>query len=261
MLASTQSSSLVSQEIYTSSNATTSASSSNSTTNGESCVNTNNNLSECLTASSSTPPSYFLLYYWTILYTYITNIFSKSTARLRRHSTGEHAYMAQTSVSDTNNNINSNTNNNNSPQQPLRRSPRFKSKKQLQQQITSSSVDSISPLKAANSSIRLRNNSKTSTQSFMMKTKTLILDLDETLIHSTSRGSRADAHMIEVMVDNHACLYYVYKRPHVDHFLKKVSEWYKVVIFTASMPEYADPVIDWLDPNKNLICNRFFRQV
>ncbi|RGB37908.1 NLI interacting factor-like phosphatase-domain-containing protein [Rhizophagus diaphanus] len=260
MLASTQSSSLVSQEIYTSSNATTSASSSNSTTNGESGVNTNNNLSECLTASSSTPPSYFLLYYWTILYTYITNIFSKSTARLRRHSTGEHAYMAQTSVSDTNNNINSNTNNNNSPQQPLRRSPRFKSKKQLQQQITSSSVDSISPLKAANSSIRLRNNSKTSTQSFMMKTKTLILDLDETLIHSTSRGSRADAHMIEVMVDNHACLYYVYKRPHVDHFLKKVSEWYKVVIFTASMPEYADPVIDWLDPNKNLICNRFFRQ-
>ncbi|CAG8528739.1 296_t:CDS:2 [Acaulospora colombiana] len=93
-----------------------------------------------------------------------------------------------------------------------------------------------------------------------MKTKTLILDLDETLIHSTSRGSRADAHMIEVMVDNHACLYYVYKRPHVDHFLKKVSEWYKVVIFTASMPEYADPVIDWLDPNKNLISRRFFRQ-
>ncbi|CAG8460300.1 1318_t:CDS:2 [Funneliformis mosseae] len=114
-----------------------------------------------------------------------------------------------------------------------------------------------------NSSNRLKNSTKpvhqsslTSTPSFssMMKTKTLILDLDETLIHSTSRGSRADAHMIEVMVDNHACLYYVYKRPHVDHFLKKV------VIFTASMPEYADPVIDWLDPNKNLIGNRYFRQ-
>ncbi|RIA95828.1 NLI interacting factor-like phosphatase-domain-containing protein [Glomus cerebriforme] len=272
MLASTQSSSLVSQEIYTTtSNTTPSASSSNSTINGESSVNSSNNLSECLTASSSTtPPSYFLLYYWTILYTYITNIFSKSTAKLRRHSTGEHAYMTQSSVlADINNNINNNTNNNNSPQQPLRRSPRFKSKKQLQQQISSSSIDSITPLKVTNSSIRLRSNAKqvyqssmTSTPSFssMMKTKTLILDLDETLIHSTSRGSRADAHMIEVMVDNHACLYYVYKRPHVDHFLKKVSEWYKVVIFTASMPEYADPVIDWLDPNKNLICNRFFRQ-
>jgi hypothetical protein len=239
MLASTQSSSLVSQEIYTS-NTTTSASSSNSTTNGENSVNSSNNLSECLTASSSTtPPSYFLLYYWTILYTYITNIFSKSTARLRRHSTGEHAYMSQVSVSpDTNNNIN-NTNNNNSSQQPLRRSPRFKSKKQSQQQVPSSSIDIISPLKATNSSIRLRSNARqvyqssmTSTPSFssMMKTKTLILDLDETLIHSTSRGSRADAHMIEVMVDNHACLYYVYKRPHVDHFLKKV---FKYLIFNS----------------------------
>nr|CAG8526900.1 432_t:CDS:2 [Entrophospora candida] len=94
-----------------------------------------------------------------------------------------------------------------------------------------------------------------------MRSKTLILDLDETLIHSTSRGSRSDTHMIEVMVDNHACLYYVYKRPYVDYFLKKVSEWYKVVIFTASMPEYADPVIDWLDPNKDLISDRYFRQV
>nr|CAG8523330.1 5204_t:CDS:2 [Entrophospora candida] len=93
-----------------------------------------------------------------------------------------------------------------------------------------------------------------------MRSKTLILDLDETLIHSTSRGSRSDTHMIEVMVDNHACLYYVYKRPYVDYFLKKVSEWYKVVIFTASMPEYADPVIDWLDPNKDLISDRYFRQ-
>jgi len=27
------------------------------------------------------------------------------------------------------------------------------------------------------------------------------------------------------------------------------------------MPEYADPVIDWLDPDKNLITKRFFRQV
>ncbi|CAI2162813.1 7299_t:CDS:10 [Funneliformis geosporum] len=270
LMTTTKPSSLVSQEIYTST--TTSTSSSNSPTNGESSVNSNNNLTEFLTTTTSTtPPSYSLLYCWTILCTYIASIFNKSTARLRRISTSEHAYIAQASVSpDTNNNINNNTSNNNSQQQPLRRSPRFKSKKQLQQQIaSSSSIDNISSLKAANSSIRLKNSTKpihqsslTSTPSFssMMKSKTLILDLDETLIHSTSRGSRSDAHMIEVMVDNHACLYYVYKRPHVDHFLKKVSEWYKVVIFTASMPEYADPVIDWLDPNKSLIGNRYFRQ-
>ncbi|KAF9403276.1 Nuclear envelope morphology protein 1, partial [Podila epigama] len=90
--------------------------------------------------------------------------------------------------------------------------------------------------------------------------KTLVLDLDETLIHSTSRGSRSQGYMVEVLVDRHACLYYVYKRPHVDYFLKKVSEWYKLVIFTASMAEYADPVIDWLDQNRTLFEKRYFRQ-
>jgi NLI interacting factor-like phosphatase len=60
------------------------------------------------------------------------------------------------------------------------------------------------------------------------RSKTLVLDLDETLIHSTSRGNGVPgasgrAHVIEVVVDKHACLYYVYKRPHVDYFLRKVS--------------------------------------
>ncbi|KAF9432733.1 Nuclear envelope morphology protein 1 [Entomortierella beljakovae] len=64
--------------------------------------------------------------------------------------------------------------------------------------------------------------------------KTLVLDLDETLIHSTSRGSRAQGYM--------------------------VSEWYKLVIFTASMSEYADPVIDWLDQSRTLFDRRYFRQ-
>ncbi|KAJ3155331.1 Nuclear envelope morphology protein 1 [Geranomyces michiganensis] len=90
--------------------------------------------------------------------------------------------------------------------------------------------------------------------------KTLVLDLDETLIHSTSRGARNYHHMVEVLVERHVFLYYVYKRPYCDLFLKKVCEWYKVVIFTASMPEYADPVIDWLDPGRNLFAERYFRQ-
>lgn len=66
-------------------------------------------------------------------------------------------------------------------------------------------------------------------------TKTLILDLDETLIHSHSKGGRfASGHMVEVKMQ-HAVgvggvtigpqvpiLYYVHKRPHCDDFLRKV---------------------------------------
>ena len=73
--------------------------------------------------------------------------------------------------------------------------------------------------------------------------KTLILDLDETLIHSTSRpmsysasagggmlgfgglfggGKRREGHAVEVILRGRSTMYHVYKRPHVDYFLKKV---------------------------------------
>ncbi|KAJ2014255.1 Nuclear envelope morphology protein 1 [Coemansia sp. S85] len=90
--------------------------------------------------------------------------------------------------------------------------------------------------------------------------KILVLDLDETLIHSSPQGSYRAHHRIEVVIDKVACLYYVYKRPHVDYFLRRVSEWYKVVVFTASLAEYADPVIDLLDSQGKLIEGRYFRE-
>ena len=63
--------------------------------------------------------------------------------------------------------------------------------------------------------------------------KTLVLDLDETLIHSTSRplpapgirglfGARRAAHTVEVVMGGRSTLYHVYKRPFVDYFLRKV---------------------------------------
>ncbi|THH13281.1 hypothetical protein EW146_g6914 [Bondarzewia mesenterica] len=72
--------------------------------------------------------------------------------------------------------------------------------------------------------------------------KTLVLDLDETLIHSTSRpmhgmsmgGSgllslggfgfgrnKSAGHMVEVVLGGRSTLYHVYKRPFVDFFLRK----------------------------------------
>jgi len=66
--------------------------------------------------------------------------------------------------------------------------------------------------------------------------KTLIIDLDETLIHSMSKGGRmSTGHMVEVKLQTPVgvdgmnlgpqvpILYYVHKRPHCDEFLRKVS--------------------------------------
>ena len=52
--------------------------------------------------------------------------------------------------------------------------------------------------------------------------KTLVLDLDETLVHATSNATRKHDFTVEVMVDKYVCLYYVYKRPYCDLFLEKV---------------------------------------
>lgn len=54
------------------------------------------------------------------------------------------------------------------------------------------------------------------------KTKILALDLDETLVHSTSKSSSECDFFVEVFVDRSSCLYYVFKRPYVDHFLDTV---------------------------------------
>lgn len=60
--------------------------------------------------------------------------------------------------------------------------------------------------------------------------KTLVLDLDETLIHSTSRpyplkgtrGAGLKVRIVEVVLDGRSTVYTVYKRPWVDFFLRKV---------------------------------------
>lgn len=101
--------------------------------------------------------------------------------------------------------------------------------------------------------------------------KKLVLDLDETLIHSMARygsmpmSSATQSHIVEVKFPHNplnsnnnlsmnpnfsipnSTLYHVFKRPYCDHFLKSVSKWYDLIIFTASLKEYADPVIDWLE--------------
>ena len=110
-------------------------------------------------------------------------------------------------------------------------------------------------------------------QSSRLGQKTLVIDLDETLIHSLAKGGRmSSGHMVEVKLNTavgyggqtlgpqHPILYYVHKRPHCDDFLKRVCKWYKLVVFTASVQEYADPVIDWLEQERKYFSGRYYRQ-
>jgi len=87
--------------------------------------------------------------------------------------------------------------------------------------------------------------------------KCLVLDLDETLVHSKFEPSEC-SFSITIDVDESHYGVYVLKRPFVDEFIAECAKLYELVVFTASLPEYANPVIDTLDKNR-LIKHRLFR--
>jgi len=89
--------------------------------------------------------------------------------------------------------------------------------------------------------------------------KCLVLDLDETLVHSSFKPISNADFIIPVEIEDHVHQVYVLKRPHVDHFMKTVGEVYEVVVFTASLAKYADPVMDLLDKHK-VVKWRLFRE-
>ena len=111
---------------------------------------------------------------------------------------------------------------------------------------------------------------------------TVVLDMDETLIHSIfagesdrdgqfrqqelrRRASRLQQHdelqtfsvvlpggETEVTVKTN-------KRPHLDRFLARLRERCELVIFTAAVPQYANCVLDVLDPTGDVFAHRLYR--
>ena len=72
---------------------------------------------------------------------------------------------------------------------------------------------------------------------------TLVLDLDETLIHNVEYGNDS----------------YFLVRTGCVQFIETMAKYYEIVIFTAALQEYADQVIDQIDVGNN-IKYRLYRQ-
>ena len=71
----------------------------------------------------------------------------------------------------------------------------------------------------------------------------LILDLDETIVHYIKYKNSE----------------YVQVRPYLDDFIKELSDYYEIIIFTASYQNYADLAINGIDIDKR-IKYRLYRQ-
>jgi CTD small phosphatase-like protein 2 len=89
---------------------------------------------------------------------------------------------------------------------------------------------------------------------------TLILDLDETLVHCSADPSGKFDVTFGVHFNGSLCQVYVRKRPHLETFLETVSAKFEVVIFTASQRVYAERLLDILDPHRKYIHHRLYRE-
>lgn len=48
-------------------------------------------------------------------------------------------------------------------------------------------------------------------------------------------------------------------RPYVMEVLLELSKLFQIIVFTASTQEYADPILNYLDKDYNVITKRFYR--
>lgn len=97
---------------------------------------------------------------------------------------------------------------------------------------------------------------------------TLVLDLDETLVHSSlayvnNYGNLEipDVYDLSFKCTDQGVVYDVYVRfrPHMLQFLQTVCKYFEVVVYTASTSSYAEALLNLIDTDKTLIKYRLYR--
>ncbi|KAK6590006.1 putative NLI interacting factor CTD-like phosphatase [Cryptosporidium xiaoi] len=89
----------------------------------------------------------------------------------------------------------------------------------------------------------------------------IVLDMDETLVHCTNEPIRGNIKPdLLVNIAAFETPWAVYYRPFLKLFLDCASKIGNICIFTASTREYAEQVINSIDPNQNLIKYKLFRE-
>ena len=84
---------------------------------------------------------------------------------------------------------------------------------------------------------------------------TLVLDMDETLIHFLYKNKNNNNILKFNMIDQNDILQLgmFLLRPYAKLFFEKLSDLYEIIIFTNGTKEYCNRIMDLIDPNKNIL--------
>ncbi|CAD8084279.1 unnamed protein product [Paramecium sonneborni] len=91
--------------------------------------------------------------------------------------------------------------------------------------------------------------------------KTLVFDLDETLIHCNENISVPGDIILPITFPTGETIQAsINIRPYAQQILQTLSRHFEIIVFTASHSCYANIVLDYLDPKKQWISQRLFRE-
>lgn len=88
--------------------------------------------------------------------------------------------------------------------------------------------------------------------------KTLVLGLDETLIHSVFSHEKDADFQYNLVSSGKVFTISTYKRPYLDKFIEHVSKKFELVFYTSGVAEYSNLVINSID-TQNTVSGRLFR--
>ena len=105
------------------------------------------------------------------------------------------------------------------------------------------------------------------------KKKLLLIDLDETLVHTEFRTkenykeldnfvklSKCYVKTFSFSDENYVYFMDVFFRPYLKMFLDEISKYFDLAIFTAATKTYADTILDYIDPKNEYFLFRLYRE-
>ncbi|XP_008331984.1 CTD small phosphatase-like protein 3 [Cynoglossus semilaevis] len=89
---------------------------------------------------------------------------------------------------------------------------------------------------------------------------TLVVDLEETLMFSSLSVIEDAEFTFHTAFQDHQYKVYMILRPHVQEFLQSMAKLYELFVYTCAKKEYAEKILDVLDPQRKLFRHRLYQE-